>query len=85
MLQIQNCWTTPWSPCPWSDPELERLRRMKQQREIEEEKQRLRDWLWRHGMPVEPAPIPCPMPFCPPLPSAPRPHPGIQDVLRRIR
>ena len=82
-MQTFACWPHPF---PWEDPELERLRQMKRQREAEEEKERLREWLRRHGMPrppicppfpivpLVPAPVPCPMPY----------RPCVGDVLRRI-
>ena len=84
-MLTSNCWP---NPClPWEDPELERLRRLKQQREVGEEKARLREWLRRHGMPQTPC---CPPPFpIVPLRPAPLPcpmvhRPCIGDVLRRI-
>ena len=80
----------PWSPfVPWPgvapDYELERLRQLKRAREVEEEKERLRDWLSRHGVPC---PSPCLPPWFPPPPacrgpSAFRPL-SPHDVLRRV-
>lgn len=77
-----GCWPC---PSPWEDPELERLRRLKQQREVEEEKARLREWLHRHGMP-QPSIPPCPLlPCWPPSPRPAKPYsPSVEDVLRRI-
>lgn len=102
-MGVQNCvipsttpfppsvWN-PWGP-PWQDQELERLRRMKRQAELEEEKRQIRDWLQRHGInPYPPTPLPTPFPMgpyrpCIPLPPPlPRPcTPCVDEVLRRIR
>lgn len=88
-----GCWPppTPW-PSPWSrfDPELERLRRLRDHQEREEEKERLRDWLRRHGVPEDricPRPFPVPLVPLPVVPLAPCPpaRPGVHDILRRIR
>lgn len=51
---------SPWAPCPWHDPELERLRRLAERRQVELEKERLRRWLWRNGIPGPEVPFPAP-------------------------
>lgn len=83
-----------WEPYPWQDPELERLRRLVQRRQVEIEKERLREWLKRNGLPAAPTitfPTPLvPMPVTPlrPLPVTPvtpRAPQGVADVLEKIR
>lgn len=86
----------PWSPfpvCPspwgdWSDPELERLRRLERDTEREEEKERIRERLRRRGVPEHiirgwpPCPAVMVGPCCRPVIGTPA---TIEQVLGRIR
>ena len=84
MVLGHACLPTPWWPHPGFDAELERLQRLQRERQQEEEKERLRQWLRRHGVPedrINPGrPWPCvTLPPCRPF------RPSVNDVLRRVR
>ena len=87
MNAMLACWPSPGWPYP--DPELQRLRRLKEQRQREEEKAELRRWLRDHGV-VDPCFPPCspwvPVPVFPVEPRWPYPGPiQVGDVVRQIR
>lgn len=75
---------------PWTETELDRLRRLKRECEEREEAARLRRWLQERGA----LPWPCwppPQPFQPPLPipawpvHPPANPPSVDRVVERIR
>ncbi len=84
---ITTTWPSICQPWPYPDPELDRLRRMQERQRVEEEKEAIRQWLRRHGVPeyqISPAPF-VPTPCLPMHPTCPRPaFPSVGDVLRRI-
>lgn len=81
ILPVQGCWVDPF---PYYDPELDRLRRLARQAEVEAEKRRLRQRLRELGVNPNPPCLPRPC-----MPVFPRPvqHPcpiDVSDVLRKI-
>ena len=89
MNAIHTLGCHPCFPSPWVgvDQELETLRRLQRLRQIEEEKQRLREWLWAHGVPApRPGqPPPWVVPLTPCVPSCPpRPPCGVGEILRKL-
>lgn len=88
MMPLHTPTLTCWPGWPYADNELERLRRLERQADIEAEKQRIRDRLRarginpdRPGCPpfVVPAPLPRPCPVVRPF----RPV-TVDDVLGRV-